>query len=167
MKLSDYAKKNGIGYRTTWNHYKLGLIPNAPKNLLNNSVKKMITLKAFKYRIYPTKQQLVLLNKTFGCVRVVWNHNVECFNKFDKNKIEQEQPLTTTLLRQKFEWMNEVSAAALQQKELDFKSFKNNYFSKTRKKKVGRPQFKNKDNVQSFRLPNKKFTLLDISIRLE
>lgn len=29
MKLSDYAKKNGIGYRTAWNHYKLGLIPNA------------------------------------------------------------------------------------------------------------------------------------------
>jgi putative resolvase len=31
MKLSDYAKKNGIGYRTAWNHYKLGLIPNARK----------------------------------------------------------------------------------------------------------------------------------------
>jgi putative transposase len=40
----------------------------------------MITLKAFKYRIYPTKQQLILLNKTFGCVRVVWNHNVEIFD---------------------------------------------------------------------------------------
>ena len=31
MKLSDYVKKNGIGYRTAWNHYKLGLIPNARK----------------------------------------------------------------------------------------------------------------------------------------
>lgn len=127
----------------------------------------MITLKAFKYRIYPTKQQLILLNKTFGCVRVVWNHNVETFNKFDKNKTDQELPLTSTLLRKKFEWMSEVSAAALQQKEMDFKAFKKNYFSKTRKKKVGRPAFKKKEAVQSFRLPNQKFTLLDKTIRLE
>jgi putative transposase len=46
----------------------------------------MTTLKAFKYRIYPTKRQATLLNKTFGCVRVVWNHNVEVFNKYDKNQ---------------------------------------------------------------------------------
>ena len=29
MKLSEYAKKNSISYRTAWQHYKLGLIPNA------------------------------------------------------------------------------------------------------------------------------------------
>ena len=29
MKLSDYAKKIGIGYRTVWNMYKAGKIPNA------------------------------------------------------------------------------------------------------------------------------------------
>lgn len=29
MKLSEYAKKNSISYRTAWRHYKLGLIPNA------------------------------------------------------------------------------------------------------------------------------------------
>ncbi len=127
----------------------------------------MMTLKAFKYRLYPTAQQQILLNKTFGCVRVVWNHNVEVFNKFDKKLTEQEQPLSTTQLKKKFEWMNEVSAAALQQKEMDFKAFKKNYFSKTRKKKIGRPSFKNRDSHQSYRLPNQKFTLNDSSIRLE
>ena len=95
---------------------------------------KMTTLKAFKYRIYPNKSQQVLLNKTFGCVRVVWNHNVEVFNKYDNNLSKQEESLTSTQLRQKFEWMNEVSAAALQQKEMDFKTFQKNYFSRTRKK---------------------------------
>ena len=127
----------------------------------------MMTLKAFKYRLYPTAQQQILLNKTFGCVRVVWNHNVEVFNKFDKKLTEQEQPLSTTQLKKKFEWMNEVSAAALQQKEMDFKAFKKNYFSKSRKKKIGRPSFKNRDSNQSYRLPNQKFTLNDSSIRLE
>ena len=71
----------------------------------------MTTLKAFKYRIYPNKSQQQMLNKTFGCVRVVWNHNVEVFNKYDKNLAEQVQSLSSTELRQKFEWMSEVSAA--------------------------------------------------------
>ena len=31
MKLSEYAKINSISYRTAWNHFKLGLIPNARK----------------------------------------------------------------------------------------------------------------------------------------
>ncbi len=31
MKLSDYAKKLGISYRTAWNHYKAGQIPHAKK----------------------------------------------------------------------------------------------------------------------------------------
>jgi putative transposase len=127
----------------------------------------MTTLKAFKYRIYPTAKQEVLLNKTFGCVRVVWNHNVETFNKFDKNQTEQLQPLTSTQLKQKFEWMSEVSAAALQQKEIDFKAFKKNYFSKSRKKKIGRPSFKNRDSIQSYRLPNQKFILRENTIQLE
>ena len=29
MKLSDYAKLNGITYKTAWNHFKAGKIPNA------------------------------------------------------------------------------------------------------------------------------------------
>lgn len=31
MKLSDYAKKNSIGYRTAWEHFRKGLIPSARK----------------------------------------------------------------------------------------------------------------------------------------
>lgn len=56
----------------------------------------MTILKAYKYRIYPNHTQEVLLNKTFGCVRFVWNHNVEIFNRFDKNADEQLKPLTST-----------------------------------------------------------------------
>ena len=63
--------------------------------------------------------------------------------------------------------MSEVSAAALQQKEMYFKTFKKNYFSKSRKKKIGRPAFKNRDSNQRYRLPNQKFTLNDNNIRLE
>ena len=31
MKLSDYAKKLGMEYRTVWNWYKAGKIPNSFK----------------------------------------------------------------------------------------------------------------------------------------
>jgi len=125
-------------------------------------------LKAYKYRIYPNNSQATLLAKTFGCVRVTWNHNVEVFNKYNKDSIEQVKPLTSTELRKKFEWMKEVSAAAIQQKEIDFKSYQKSYFSKNRKgKKVGRPSFKNRDSNQSYRLPNQKFTLNSDSIKLE
>ena len=46
---------------------------------------------AFKYRIYPNKEQELLINKTFGCVRFVYNTILYTANKFyeetGKNKI--------------------------------------------------------------------------------
>jgi putative resolvase len=37
MKLSKYAKKIGVTYKTAWNHYKAGLIPNA-RQLPNGTI---------------------------------------------------------------------------------------------------------------------------------
>jgi putative transposase len=34
----------------------------------------MIINKGYKYRIYPSAEQKVLLEKTFGCCRFVYNH---------------------------------------------------------------------------------------------
>ena len=46
---------------------------------------------AFKYRIYPNKEQELLINKTFGCVRFVYNTILYTANKIyeetGKNKI--------------------------------------------------------------------------------
>lgn len=123
--------------------------------------------KAFKYRIYPTKSQKELLSRTFGCVRVIWNACVESFNSYDKelNPIPK-MPGKLDLVEEK-PWLNEVSAATLQQKQRDFIEFSKQYFSKSRKKKVNKPKFKSKDDHQSFRLPAKKFKLKDNKIRLE
>lgn len=112
-------------------------------------------LKAYKYRIYPTKEQEVLLARTFGCCRFVWNKLVENFNNND-GTIVTEKTLKDT---PEFEFLKEVSAATLQQKHRDFIEFKKQYFNKKRKTKLGRPSFKKKSNRQSFRLPNQKFTL--------
>ena len=34
----------------------------------------MIINKAYKFRLYPTKEQKKLINKTFGCSRLVYNY---------------------------------------------------------------------------------------------
>lgn len=117
-------------------------------------------LRAYKYRIYPNKTQKVLLNKTFGCVRFVWNKNVESF-------LNRTEFKSSTEYRKEFEFLKEVSAATIQQKEIDFKEFKNQRFSKTRKKKIGNPKFKSRRNRQSFRLPNQKFRIEGNKLKLE
>ena len=124
-------------------------------------------LKSYKYRIYPNKSQQVLLAKTFGCVRYFWNRQVETFNGYNKQANPNPVFLTSTQIRRETEWMQEVSAAAIQQKEIDFKEFKKQRFSKSRKKAIGFPSFKKKSNRQSYRLPNQKFNLINNKIRLE
>lgn len=123
--------------------------------------------KAYKFRIYPTKSQEVLLNKTFGCVRFLWNKHVAVFNSFG---IEGPvQKITSKLLKdvEQYKFLNEVSAGALQQKDRDFEEFKKQYFSKSRAKKLGRPSFKKRGSNDSFRLTNQKFYIKDCKIWLE
>ena len=44
--------------------------------------------KAFKFRIYPTTEQKVLLSKTFGCCRFGFNHFLNLSNKkYEEEKI--------------------------------------------------------------------------------
>lgn len=117
----------------------------------------LIQLKSFKYRLYPTNKQQELLSKTFGCVRYIWNQNVATFNTYSKDTKPEYR--SSTEIRKSLEWMKEVSAAALQQKENDFKEFLKGYFSKSRKNKLSGPNFKNKNSKQSFRLPNQKFSM--------
>jgi putative transposase len=123
-------------------------------------------LKAYKFRIYPTKEQEVLLSKTFGCVRFVWNKLVEHFNNNDGSIVTEK----TLKDQEEFEFLKEVSASTLQQKRMDFVEFKKQYFNKSRKVKLGKPKFKKKSNRQSFRLAEKTRFKLDQEkslIRLE
>ena len=67
---------------------------------------------AFKYRIYPNKEQELLINKTFGCVRFVYNTILYTANKFyeetGKNKI-----ITPASLKSKNQFLEEVDSLAL------------------------------------------------------
>jgi putative transposase len=127
----------------------------------------MNNLIAYKYRLYPNKTQEVLLNKTMGCVRFFYNQQVATFKTYDKETNPKPEFKTSTEIRKEINWMQEVSAAAIQQKENDFKQYKNQLFNKSRKSKIGFPSFKKKNNKQSFRLPNQKFKIIENKIQLE
>lgn len=128
-----------------------------------------MTQRAYKYRLYPDQSQRKALARTFGCVRAVWNHNTEVFRSYDAESNPRPVPLTSTQLRNDPEraYMLEVSAAALQQKENDFKEFRKQFFKKDRRRGLGMPQYHNKHGRQSYRLPAQKFDVLENSIRLE
>jgi putative transposase len=132
--------------------------PPQNKTYINNSTRpklEQMQFKSYKCRIYPTKEQEVLLSKTFGCCRFVWNKLVENFNSNNREKITIKT-LKDTL---EYEFLNEVSATVIHQKYRDFEEFKKQFFNNKRKVKLGRPQFKKKSSRQSFRLLNTRYRI--------
>lgn len=130
--------------------------------------------KAYKLRLYPNKTQEVLLNKTFGSVRLVWNtllaKNLKGYEEQGKS---WKQDFNTTQLKTDFDFLKEVSAASLQQKSRDlsetYKQWFNSVSGKRKGKPLGYPRFKKKGLKDSYRLPNQKFKLFqaDNKIQLE
>jgi len=64
--------------------------------------------KAYKFRLLPNEEQKVLINKTFGCVRVVYNNlladAIKQYEETGKSKIKSYGYLT-----KEFEWLKEAS----------------------------------------------------------
>ena len=52
-----------------------------------------------------------------------------------------------------YPWLKEAISYALQQKRMDFDELKKQFFSKTRKTKLGKPKFKRRGGNESFRIP--------------
>ena len=107
---------------------------------------------AFKFRLYPTKDQAILLAKHFGCARFVYNHALERKNtEYTKgNKIScHELDAELPDLKQKLPWLSEVNAQSLQSsiRNLDVA------FTRFFKKIAEAPTFKKKFNRQSFQCP--------------
>jgi len=110
-------------------------------------------LKAYKYRIYPTDDQKVLLAKTFGSCRWFYNYSLALTNEtykatgkgLSRNEIINKLPE----LKKEKEWLTEVPSQALQQVALDLSSAFLNFFEK----RAQFPKFKKKGHKQSVRFP--------------
>lgn len=122
-------------------------------------------LKTYKFRLYPNSTQEVLLNKTFGCTRFVYNRmlaerqDVYANLKDDKEKLYSHKYTTEKEYKKEFEWLKEVDSVALQQSRVDldmaYKNFFKSVSGKRRGKRIGFPKFKSKKiNRHTYRTIN-------------
>lgn len=104
-------------------------------------------LKAYKYRIYPNKQQEELIQKTFGCCRFVYNQTLA----YRKNLYETEKKSMSKLdcsnyvvrvLKLEYEWLKEVDKYALTNSVWNMDAAYQKFF----KKYAGYPKYKSKHN---------------------
>ena len=106
--------------------------------------------KAFKYRIYPNEKQIVLLNKTFGCVRFIYNHylgkRIELYKAEQKTMSYTACSADLTNLKTELEWLREVDKFALQNCLRNLEDAYSNFFREIKKgnKDQGFPKFKSK-----------------------
>lgn len=114
-------------------------------------------MKAFKTRIYPNAEQTVLIEKTFGCCRFVYNNGLECkidaYKKDKTNLSAYDLIKRITILKKEFEWLKEPELKALQQSLLDLEKAYKSFFREHK----GFPKFKKKGDKDSFRTFNMRF----------
>lgn len=114
-------------------------------------------LKAYKYRIYPNKQQQELINKHIGACRFVYNLalEVKIYAYMNQRKSLSHVDLINQLpnLKEECEWLKEVDSQALQQSVINLDKAFTQFFKHGAKF----PKFKKKTgNNQSFRSPHSK-----------
>jgi len=112
-------------------------------------------LKAYKYRIYPTKEQKEYLSKVFGCVRFIYN---KMFNDKIEHYKQTGKMLKTTPAQYKKEYsfLKEVDSLALANAQLNLEKAYKNFF---RENSIGFPKFKKKKGYQSYTTNNQNGTV--------
>jgi len=108
-------------------------------------------LKAYKYRIYPNKEQEEFFAKTFGCCRFVWNKMLEEKLSAYRNRKSISQ-ITPAKYKKDFPFLKEADSYALANVQLQLEKTFRNYFKKPRH--FGLPQFKKKKYKQSYTTNN-------------
>lgn len=112
--------------------------------------------KAYKFRIYPNKEQEVLLLKTFGCCRKIWNLMLnDKIRAYEKDKTILFT--TPAMYKEDYPYLREVDSLALANVQLNLQSAYRNCFDKTRVKRNGFPKFKSrKSSKNSYTTNNQK-----------
>ena len=107
--------------------------------------------KSFKVRIYPTREQQVLLGNTFGANRFVYNYFINLKSKlYEFYKINlsfADSSKVLTELKKTKTWLKEVDSKSLQQTLRDLDTSYQNFFSGKSKY----PKFKKKQDKNSYR----------------
>jgi putative transposase len=112
-------------------------------------------LKSYKYRIEPSAEQKILLNKHFGSVRYVYNYFLNerktqyLENKKSDNYVAQANKLTKLKKEENTIWLKETNSQTLQQTLKNLEAAYLNFF----RGNAEFPSFKSKRSKNSFRVP--------------
>lgn len=123
--------------------------------------------KAYKFRLYPTKEQALLMGKTFGCVRFVYNkmlaERIEMY-KNNPELLKKQKVPTPAKYKKEFEWLKEVDSLALANAQLNLEKAYKAFFKGNTKF----PKFKSKRHKQGYttNVVNGNIELLDGHIKL-
>ncbi|AST96233.1 RNA-guided endonuclease TnpB family protein [Shouchella clausii] len=126
--------------------------------------------KAYKFRLYPTDEQALLIRKTFGCVRFVYNkmlaerEETYALRKEDKDVLKKVKPPTPAKYKKEYEWLKEVDSLALANAQLNLDKAYKAFFKGNAKF----PTFKRKRHKQSYttNIVNGNIQLLGRHIKL-
>ena len=119
--------------------------------------------RAYKYRFYPTSDQVELLAQTFGCVRFVYNSILRWrtdayYERQEKvGYIQANARLTALKKEPEFAWLNDVSCVPLQQSLRHQQSAFSNFFAG----RAAYPAFKSKRHKQAAELTASAFKYRD------
>ena len=119
----------------------------------------MKTKRAYKERFYPTPEQEILLARSFGCVRFVYNNTLrfrtDAYYQDGKSVSHSEAEKRIVALKKEFPFLAEVSNVILQQTlRHQQEAFKNFWAGRSKY-----PKFKKKHSGQSIRLTRSAFRL--------
>jgi len=126
-------------------------------------------LKAYKYRLYPNKEQWVLIEKHIGCSRFIYNwalgNKIEAYEKEKKTITRFELQARIPKMKKEEEtcWLKEVNSHSLQASLIHLDIAYTSFF----KKKNGFPKFKSKHKSrQSFEIPPSTTTKANFESKL-
>ena len=123
-------------------------------------------LKAYKYRLYPNKQQEELIQKTFGCCRFVYNQLLAYRKEIYETQKESMNKIACNnycnqVLKKEYEWLKEVDKFSLTNAIYNMDSAYQKFF----KEHAGFPKFKSKrENKKSY---STNFTNNNIEVSFE
>jgi putative transposase len=106
---------------------------------------------AYRCRAYPDEAQQQVLNRTFGCVRVVWNRTLAWRrqqyhgNRVRTSYAQASAYLTAMKAEEGLAWLNQVSCVPLQQAVRHQQAAFTNFFAG----RARYPRFKSRDGRQS------------------
>ena len=118
-------------------------------------MKTKIIKRAYKFRIYPTLEQISFFAKSFGCVRKVHNLMLDdrkkAYEEYKSTGIKTKYP-TPAKYKEEYPYLKEVDSLALANTQLNLEKAYKNFL---KNKDFGFPKYKCKSNpVQSYTTNN-------------